>query len=51
MGGGQPGEAPTESKSRFNKKKHTAGQQQWRQTAHKIYKTPSLITFVKPKRH
>jgi hypothetical protein len=36
----------------FNKNKHkTAGQQQWRQTAHKIYKTPSSITFVKPKRH
>src|ERR1700722_7494439 len=28
----------------------TAGQKQWRQTAHKIYKTPSLITFVKQKR-
>jgi hypothetical protein len=23
----------------------------WRQTAHKIYRTPSLITFAKPKRH
>ena len=42
MGCGQPAEAPAESKNGFNKNKHkTAGQQRWRQTAHKIYKTPS----------
>jgi hypothetical protein len=46
------GRRSEESSNRFNKKEaQDAGQKQWRQTAHKIYKTPSLITFVKPKRH
>jgi hypothetical protein len=40
--GRRPGEVPSESSNRFKKKKHkTAGQKQWRQTAHKTYKTPS----------
>jgi len=41
-GSRQSGQAPLESNNRLNKKKHkTAGQKQWRQTAHKTYKTPS----------
>ena len=30
---------------------HLRDKNKWRQTAHKIYKTPSSITFVKLKRH
>jgi hypothetical protein len=41
--------APTEGCGRFKNKK--LRDKKWRQTAHKTYKTPSLITFAKPKRH
>ncbi|MEH2627122.1 hypothetical protein V1292_005177 [Bradyrhizobium sp. AZCC 1719] len=40
--GRQVGAGSVREQQRLNKKKHkTAGQKQWRQTAHKIYKTPS----------
>ena len=49
---GESGQAPSESNNRLNKKMHeTAGQKQWRQTAHRTYKTRFSITFAKPKRH
>jgi hypothetical protein len=40
-----------QGRDRRNNKKIKARKKQWRQTAHKTYRTPSLITFAKPKRH
>src|SRR5437870_4657855 len=47
-GGPAAGKKPVPKGSRFKKKMRD---KKWRQTAHKICKTPSSTTFVKPKRH